>query len=365
MKWLVSPNAFKGTIEADEAAEIIKNAIVERNPNDEVFCCPIADGGDGTCFLLSEILGLEKRNSMVTDALGRPIEGFFSWEGASKTAYLDVSTVSGIKWLREVEKDPWVSSTYGTGTLIKSAIKDGAEQVVIGLGGSATVDMGLGMLQALGLLFLDEKGREIRPYTPGLLLKIRHIQLPPKLPKVKFTFLCDVNNYFFGDNGAIPVFGPQKGLKREDMPRFGAACARVFRLMQDKSRQKLQDLPGYGAAGGIALGMAAFFDCELVSGATYFFQKVGIPKRVAWADRVVTGEGKFDTQSAQGKGSYELMKIAKQAKTPIWLISAGEEGKNAGFDRYIQLPELDFGEDEFELTAKENLFNVVKEAVSS
>ncbi len=365
MNWLISPNAFKGTIEADEAAEIIKKAILEIEPSDEVQTCPIADGGDGTCHLLSELLGLEKVAHTVTDALGRSKSGFFSIEKVSKTAFMDVSTVSGIKWLGEAEKNPWVSSTFGTGTLINAAIAEGMEHVVIGLGGSATVDMGLGMLQALGIWLLDEKGREIPPHTPDLLLRIQHIQLPPTLPKVKFTFLCDVNNHFFGEGGAIPVFGPQKGLKLEDMDRFEAACAKVFRLLHQKSRKGLEDRPGYGAAGGIALGIGAFFETALVSGATYYFQKVGIPEKLKWAEIVVTGEGKYDSQSAQGKGSFELMKLAREFKTPIWLISAGEERKNTGFDRYIQLPDLDFAKSGFELAAKENLLKVVKEAVSS
>ncbi|WP_114750838.1 glycerate kinase family protein [Pleomorphovibrio marinus] len=365
MNWLISPNAFKGTIEADEAAEIIKRAILEVNPNDQVQTCPIADGGDGTCFLLSEILGLEKIHETAGDPLGSPKEGFFSLEPSTKTAFLDVSTVSGIKWLREVERDPWVCSTYGTGELILAALERGVEQVVIGLGGSATVDMGLGMLQALGISFLNDKGREIRPFTPDMILKIKHIQLSPKLPTIKFTFLCDVNNYFFGENGAIPVFGPQKGLKEEDKEKFEKASAALFQLLQKKSRKPLRDQAGFGAAGGIALGISAFFESELLPGAPYFFQKVGIPEKLKWADVVLTGEGKYDMQSAQGKGSYELMRMAKQEKTPIWLISAGEEGKNAGFDRYIQLPDLDFAMAGFELRAKENLFNVVKEAASS
>lgn len=210
MKWLIAPNAFKGTLEAEEAASIIENTIRDCRPKDQTDCCPIADGGDGTCFLLSKELGLEKVEAWVCGPLGRSQPGFFGYEPATRTAYLDVSTVSGIKDLKEYEKDPWTCSTYGTGELILRAAEKGADHIVLGLGGSATIDMATGILQALGLQFLDQNGRLLIPFVPQFLGKIAHIQLPVKLPALRFTCLCDVGNTFFGHEGAIPVFGPQK-----------------------------------------------------------------------------------------------------------------------------------------------------------
>lgn len=364
MKWLIAPNAFKGTIEADRAAEIIKQSILAVSPEDRVSLCPIADGGDGTCYLLSEILGLEKHHYPVNGPLGRPMEGFFSYEATTKTAYVDVSTVSGIKWLRDIEKDPWTTSSYGTGELIRYAVEKGATEIVVGLGGSATVDMGTGILRALGIMFLDESGREIPVFSPGFLEKVAHIQQTKRYKDVKFTFLCDVDNTYFGEKGAIPVFGPQKGLKPEDTGKFNEVSSRIFQLLQKKLRRELVDQKGCGAAGGIALGVSAFFPTRLVSGAIYFFEKVGMARRIEEADVVITGEGKYDQQSGHGKGSHELLKLTHDLDKKIWLITSGTDAIGSGFDRVLWLPDLDFEAGGLVQRAEDNLFAVVKDAIT-
>ncbi|MEX2565179.1 MAG: glycerate kinase [Cyclobacteriaceae bacterium] len=359
MKWLVAPNAFKGTIEADKAAAIIKRAILAFFPADEVRCCPIADGGDGTCFLLSELLGLEKVSAMATDPLGRPMEGFFSFDSNSRTAYLDVSTVSGIKWLEEHEKAPEICSSYGTGELVLKAIQKGAEHIVMGLGGSATIDMGSGILRALGLIFLDKNGREIPVFSPGFLEKASHIQLTSKLPNIRFTFLCDVENTFFGQEGAIPVFGPQKGLKRKDLVKFEIISENFFQLLKSKSSKKLKDQKCFGAAGGIALGISSFFNTEMVPGAAYFFKAVKLREKLLASDLVITGEGRYDQQSSRGKGSHELLLMAKSMDKKIWLLTSGEEGNKSGFDHVLQLPDLDLDANHIEKTAEKQLYDTM------
>jgi glycerate 2-kinase len=364
MNWLVAPNAFKGTIEADRAAELIKEAIMASNVAHKVSSCPIADGGDGTCYLLSEILGLEKINALACGPLGRPMAGFFSMEEITRTAFLDVSTVSGIKWLKEFQKDPWTCSSYGTGELVVRAIAQGAKEIVMGLGGSATVDMGTGILRALGFLFLDEGGREIPVFSPGFLDKVAHIQQTKTNIDIKFTILCDVENTYFGDRGAIPVFGPQKGLKEGDLGKFEAASKKVFDLLRKKSRLNLVDKKGFGAAGGIALGLSAFFDTRLVSGAGYFFEKVQMADRIRNADIIITGEGRYDQQSDEGKGSYELLKMAHALGKQIWLITSGMDARGSGFDRVLELPDLDFGSAELVSQAEQNLVRTVKDAVN-
>ena len=214
MKWLVAPNAFKGTLLAEEAAAIIEREILKMNPEDQVDACPIADGGDGTCFLLTEQLGLEKIPAMVCGPLGRPIEGFFGYDRDTQTAYLDVSTVSGIKWLSENEKDPWIASTYGRagGRAHPKGRHQRSKKHHLGLGGSASIDMGTGILHALGVQFLDKKGRELTRFSPGFLEKIGHIQLNGKHPELSFTCLCDVSNYFFRPCGRHPGIWSPKGL---------------------------------------------------------------------------------------------------------------------------------------------------------
>lgn len=359
MNLLIAPNAFKGTIEADEAAEIIGEAILSKIPDAKLDLCPIADGGDGTCFLLGKALNLDQRFEIALDPLGRPRQGFYFLDAEKMTAYLDVSTVSGIKSLKEYEKNPWITSTFGTGELIKKAVEVGAEHIILGLGGSATVDMGLGILRGLGFLFLDEKGREIPVFSESFISKIKHIQSPIPKPNIRFTCLCDVNNHFFGPNGAIPVFGPQKGLEAEELVFFEDECSKVLDLMAKKSGKEIPDSGSFGAAGGIAFGLSFFFPVDIEMGAKWFFEKTGIESKVKAADTIITGEGRYDSQSASGKGSYEILQLAKKFGKKTILITSGEGGKDSEFDQVIQLPELDFDLKDFQVKAKKSLFDEI------
>jgi len=359
MRFLIAPNAFKGTIDADQAAKIIGQAMVEQCPDARWEECPIADGGDGTCDLLAAQLHLQKHAIHVLNAIGKPILGHFFLNESQSTVYLDVSTVSGVKALKPHEKNPHLTSTYGTGELIRHAADLGAKQIVLGLGGSATVDMGTGILRALGFLFLDKKGREISQFSPSFLPKIAHIQRPVRLPDLKFVCLCDVRNTFFGENGAIPVFGPQKGLQPEDLPAYDAEARRLFELLQKKSAFSLTDRPGFGAAGGIAMGLSAFFPVEIKEGASFFFEQVGMEEKIKLVDYVITGEGRFDSQSAGGKGSYELLQLAKKQGKKTILVSSGNEGKESGFDYLIQLPDLEFDSPQLKQEAELHLFKAV------
>jgi glycerate 2-kinase len=359
MNILIAPNAFKGTIEADEAAEIIQKAILKVKPEYKTVLCPIADGGDGTCFLLGRALGLNETKVPSLDPLGRPLEGFYFFDEENKTAYLDVSTVSGIKNLQAHERNPWISSTYGTGLLIKNALDKGAEHIVLGLGGSATVDLGLGILRGLGFLFLDEKGREIPVFSEKFLKKTKYIQSPVPKPTIHFTCLCDVNNFFFGKDGAIPVFGPQKGIKQEELEDFEITCSNLIDLLSLKTSKNVTDHASFGAAGGIAFGLSFFFPIEIKMGASWFFEKVDMVSKIAWTDLIITGEGRYDSQSAGGKGSYELLQLAKKSGKNTVLITSGEAGKSDGFSNIIQLPDLDFSEKKIKEKAIENLLDSI------
>ncbi|WP_373497259.1 glycerate kinase [Aquiflexum sp.] len=359
MNYLIAPNAFKGTIEADEAAAIISDTISRKFPDATSVQCPIADGGDGTCFLLGKELKLPRIDLYTLDPLGRSVPGFYFLDKTNNTAYLDVSTVSGIKYLKEYEKNPWTASTYGTGELIRNAISNGAKNIVLGLGGSATVDLGIGILNGLGYLFLDEKGRELPVFSDVLFKKLRHIQSPVQRPDIMITCLCDVNNYFFGEEGAIPVFGPQKGLDLEDFEEFEKCCSNVLDLLSRKAGKDINDKPGFGAAGGIAFGLSFFFPVTIQMGAQWFFDQVGIEEKVKRSDIIITGEGKYDSQSAGGKGSYELLQIAKKHNKKIVLITSGTGGDDAGFDEVLILPDLDFDREGFQVQAKKNLVDCV------
>jgi glycerate kinase len=362
MKFLIAPNAFKGTLEAGEAAEII-NDIIGTIPNVETIVQPIADGGDGTCGLLMDSMNLEKIPVLTLNAIGQPQIGYFGWDAKQKKAYLDVSIASGIGNLESYQKDPITTSTYGTGILIRKAVDFGAQEIILGLGGSATIDLGIGILNALGVLFLDKDGRELTAFSYRFLSKISHIQLTPHIPKIKFTVLCDVRNPFFGEKGAIPVFGPQKGLNPLAIQELVETCQIVLSYLIKKSKINWQDSPGFGAAGGIALGLQFFFPTEIKFGAAYFFDLVEMKKKIEFSDWIITGEGQYDSQSDQGKGSFELLQLAKQAGKKVALITSGMGGKKSGFDLVLQLPPLDFSKSDYKEKARQNLGRLLKKAV--
>ncbi len=363
MRYLIAPNAFKGTIPAQEAARLIASKI-ETSPEAECLVQPVADGGDGTCQLLIDSLGLEKIQAWTLNAIGQPILGCFGWDSGKRKAYLDISTASGIGPLQKHQRDPFTSSTFGTGVLIRKAVEMGAEEIVLGLGGSATIDMGIGILAALGVLFLDENGRGIPVFSPGYLGRIKHIQRSTAIPKITFTLLCDVRNPFLGPNGAIPVFGPQKGLEPSQFGVFEKNCEQVLSLFIDKSKKGWTDQPGYGAAGGVAAGLQFFFGTGIRFGASYFFELVQMEEKVRWSDWVVTGEGQYDSQSDQGKASFELLKLAKAHRKKIALVTSGEGGREAGFDLVLELPTLDFSDPGYREKARKNLLKPIGEAIS-
>jgi glycerate 2-kinase len=359
MKFLIATNALKGTLSAIEASKLIASAIGEILPDSELLVQPVADGGDGTCELLIDSLKLEKVPLWSLDAIGRPIFGYFGWDSHSKTAYLDVSTFSGIGVLADYQKEPKTASTFGTGLAIRKAIDFGAKEIVLGLGGSATIDLGAGILSALGFLFLDEKGREVTLFSPDLSSKTRHIQQPLKPLNVKFTCLCDVKNTFFGERGAIPVFGPQKGLKAEELELFELSMTAFFDLMVKKSKIKSEDQPGFGAAGGIAMGLDLFFSTKLEYGARYFFDQVGLENKLLGVDWIITAEGRYDDQSADGKGCFELLRLARNTGKKIALITSGDEGETSVFDLVMKLPDLNFSNHDVKQKARENLHGLV------
>lgn len=360
MRVLISPNAFKGTLSAIEAGELIDLAFRKSSVEIDSRLVPIADGGDGTCQLLNDALGFQKITTWTLDAYGRPIEGFYGWDLDTKTAYIDVSTASGLGHLALEAKNPFVASSFGTGILIQKAVENGAKEIVLGLGGSATIDLGIGILAALGICFLDEKGRQIPMFSPDFLSSIKYIQRPPKLPDIRFRFLCDVRNTFLGSKGAIPIFGEQKGLNSQSFGLYEENCIRLINLLFSKVKKNFEDKEGYGAAGGIALGISAFFSTKIEFGSNYFFEKVKLSEHVRWADLVITGEGKYDAQSNEGKACFELLKLAKKYQKKSILISSGNEALNTGFDQVLILPDLDFSVGDYKIKARENFLRLLE-----
>lgn len=364
MKFLIAPNAYKGTLTALEASRYIQEQLAAHYPKAEFIVQPLADGGDGTCDLLSSSLEIQKIKCLSLNSIGKPMEGYFGWEEAKKVAYLDVSTCSGLAALAIEERVPSLTSTYGTGILIQQALKLGANRVVLGLGGSSTVDLGVGILQAMGFLFLNAKGREIPAFCPDLISACRHIQRPRKLPQLSFTLLCDVKNPFFGPKGAVRVFGPQKGLFPGEIEKTEKIISDFFNLLIKKSpKENWVDLPGFGAAGGIAMGLDFFFPSQIEFGASYFFDKVNLYDKVRWADWIITGEGQYDHQSEDGKACFELKNLAQKLGKKIALIASSKGEFISEFDVFLELPSLNFSDPTYKKKAQDQFLGVLKEAI--
>lgn len=365
MRFLIAPNAYKGTFTALEAVALIKEVLVQGYPSSQFTSQALADGGDGTCALLADSLGLERIDCLSLNAIGQPLVGFFAWEESSKTAFLDVSTCSGLGALSTYAREPSLASTFGTGILIQHAIQKGAKHLILGLGGSATIDLGVGILQALGFLFLDQNGREIPAFSPEFLKRCQHIQRPLRLPEISFTCLCDVRNLFFGPKGAVPVFGPQKGVREAEIEATEVSTAAMVDLLLRKSSHPVLDQPGFGAAGGIAFGLAQFFPCQLEFGAPYFFEQVDLEEKVKQVDWILTGEGQYDAQSEEGKACFELKQLAHKHGKKIALIASGKEGYTSDFDAVLELPWLDFSDPAYKKKALKQFQGLLREAIAT
>ncbi|MCH7403049.1 glycerate kinase [Belliella kenyensis] len=360
MKILIASNAFKGTITASQSCGVIDSVLSELMPKSQRTICPIADGGDGTCELLGEYLDLKRIDLMVLDAIGRSKMGFFYWDGEKKRAYIDVSSASGIGIIHTDHLNPNVASTYGTGLVILKAIESGASEIVLGLGGTASIDLGMGILHALGFAFVDENGRDLVPFSDNFLSQISHIQRPIKRFNISFICLCDVNHYFFGKNGGLRTFGPQKGLREVEFVNKEIECNNVLTLLSKKSNLKISDQAGFGAAGGIAYGLSYFFPVSIYSGASWIFDMLSLEEKVKEIDLVITGEGRYDDQSVGGKACYELLQMATKYKKKTILITSGNEGIQDGFDDLILLPQLNFNSADFRERALQNLENSLR-----
>lgn len=307
-KWkvLVAPNAFKGSLSAQLAAEIISVALEELGCF-EVRKIPIADGGDGTVEVLVNQLSAEEKIIKTTDALGRPITSKYAWWSEKQIAMLAISSASGIAAIRPDELNPFLTSTFGSGIVLKEMIELEPKAIWIGLGGSATIDAGMGALAALGANIWHKP----QAYFDHPLQKISFDSFwMQKLKDIPIHFLSDVNNPFLGDHGAIPVFGPQKGLKKEDFGAFHAFFEEIASIYSKYLGEVDIQMPGLGAAGGFALPFVAMGNASIHSGFEFISQALDLEQHLQWADLVVTGEGALDLQSIQGKGPVALAQKA-------------------------------------------------------
>lgn len=325
MHIVITPNAFKGSLTAEETANCIAEGIRKSRLSCGLTLIPIADGGDGTAVLISQKTNSRPISVSVHDPLGKIIEATFWWVPDEKTAIIEMSEASGLRLLNKVELNPMIASTRGTGELIRAALEKGAVKLILGVGGSATVDGGAGLLCALGVSFLNENGKEITDLPSGLMkLKTISLQnLDPRLQSCEVVVLCDVRNTLLGINGAAAVFGPQKGANGEEVILLEKCMQRMNDISKQVLKVEMASFTYGGAAGGVAAGMAAFVNAKLVSGIEYFLDVVDFDKALQQADIVITAEGSLDAQTMEGKGPYGVAWMAKGKKLPV-IIMAGQ-----------------------------------------
>ncbi len=334
MKIIIAPNAFKNSLTSSEAALFIKQGFHDSGlvANYESF--PIADGGDGTAALIIQKCGGQVVNMKVRDPLGREIQSSLGLINGGKTAIIEMADASGIRLLQAEELNPMVASSYGTGELIRNALDLGVGEIFLGMGGSATVDGGTGILRALGVRFLDEKGSplEFLPYGWASLSSIDLSGLDERILKCKLTILCDVGNPLLGKNGASQIFGPQKGANLQQVDELDAFLQYFANITLKQTGVNMAQMEYSGTAGGAAAGVNAFLNARLVSGIEYFLMLTQFEEALKNTDFLITGEGALDQQTLQGKGPVGVAKLANQLGIPVIAL--------AGNVSLSDLPEL-------------------------
>jgi glycerate 2-kinase len=336
MQILIAPDKFKESLTAQEVAYAIRDGVSAVLPQANFDIVPVADGGEGTAGIFLTAMAGEWVEAATHDALGRPVNASYAWMNERKLAVIEMSAASGLWRIESRERDPLRAHTLGTGELIADAISRGAKQLLVGLGGSATNDAGVGMATALGWKFLDEANNTLAPY-PAEFRKISKI-LPPSTPlSCRVTGLCDVGNPLLGDAGATRIFGPQKGASPEMLVRLENSLTHLARLCSDQFGKDLSPVPGAGAAGGLGFGLLMFLQATLESGFRAISRLMDLESRVSAADLVITGEGRLDAQSLQGKAPFEISQLAQRQGKPVIGFAGIIEGELPGFDACIPI----------------------------
>jgi glycerate 2-kinase len=337
VRYLIAPDKFKGTLSAQEVGRIVAEVARERDAEALVDILPIADGGEGTAALLAVQLSAQPKIMETVDALGRPISAQYFISGTE--AFVDMSAASGLWQIAKDERQPLRSNTYGTGLIIRKLIEEGLGPISIGLGGSATVDAGIGIAAAMGYKFRDAEGKLLEP-LPAHFAEIASIEKPNFVKTPQVVGLADVETRLLGPSGAIYTFGPQKGLNPEQVQNLDRELAKFVDLVEREFGADHSEAIRAGAAGGLGYGIMTFLNGTLVSGFAVVAERLKLKERIAVADIVITGEGKLDSQSLQGKGPFGVATAAKAAGKQVWAIAGTIEphpGMESFFDRAIAL----------------------------
>ncbi|KAB1473779.1 glycerate kinase [Cronobacter sakazakii] len=366
-KIVIAPDSFKESLSAMDVARAIEAGFREIYPQAHYVCVPMADGGEGTVEAMVAATGGQIITTPVTAPLGNKVDSFFGLLGDGETAVVEMAAASGLHLVPTAQREPRITTSYGTGELILAALERGVKAIIIGIGGSATNDGGAGMMQALGARFLDGEGRELAPGGAALarLERLDLSALDPRLAQVSVTAACDVDNPLCGEKGASAVFGPQKGATPAMVTELDAALRRFGEQLEAATGKAIISAPGAGAAGGMGAALLGMLNAELRPGIEIVIESLGLAQAVRDADLVITGEGRLDSQSIHGKTPIGVARVAKQFQRPVVAIAGSltpdyqivhEHGIDAAFsviDRIVTLQEaLDDAERNLRVTAR-------------
>ena len=325
MRVVVAPDSYKGSVSAVGVAAALERGVLRVFPQAEVRKIPIADGGEGTVEALVTATGGQMKQERVRGPLGEVVDACWGILGDGKTAVIEMAAASGLPLVPPDRRDPRITTTYGTGELIRTALDEGLRRIIIGIGGSATNDGGTGMAQALGAKFLAADGTELPP-GGGALAQLKTIDLSgldSRLTETEITVACDVDNPLCGQRGAAAVFGPQKGATPAMVAELDAALGHFAGCARVATGRNVADLAGAGAAGGLGAGLLFFTPAKLRPGVEIVLEAVKFAEVVKDAAFVITGEGRTDFQTAYGKAPVGVAKVAKQFDVPVFCISGG------------------------------------------
>ena len=330
MKIILAPDSYKGNIRSPEICEIISQAILDQMPNAEVISIPMADGGEGTIEAAVSATGGTLVPIKVHNAVGKKIDATYGLTNDGKTAIMEMASSSGLELLSPEEMDPMLTTTYGTGEMIRAIIESGVRDIIIGIGGSATNDGGAGMAQALGYKFkLPDGSDQVCGCSGGGLGDICGIDAADVIPELKETRIrvaCDVTNPLLGPNGAAEVYSPQKGASPEMVEQLEKNMAKYAGVLIENGLTETCSDPGDGAAGGLGFGLRVLTGAEMVSGAELMIELTGMKEHLKNADLLITGEGRTDNQTLSGKLCQVVAETASAKNVPTILLSGAVSG---------------------------------------
>lgn len=346
MNILIAPDSFKDCMSAWKVAIALGRGIKKILPDAVLVMVPMADGGEGTVESVIDATGGKRIEIPVMDPLMRKISSFYGITGDGRTAVIEMAAASGLELLEPEERDPWITSTYGTGQLIANALDQGCKKIILGIGGSATNDCGAGMAEALGVEFSGRFGK-LTARGGGALGEVESVHLEGldgRIAGTTFVVACDVNNPLTGPQGASAIYGPQKGADGAMVEKLDRNLTHFAGVIENQFGKKISRIPGSGAAGGLGAGMIAFLDATLMKGFPLIAELTGLEEKIRQADLVITGEGKMDAQTQFGKTPFGVAQLAKKHGIPVIGVAGTlEEDAGAlyqeGFDLLLSIQE--------------------------